>query len=41
VSFRRALLLGTLLVGTLDGLDAVVFFGLRGAKPVRVFQVRK
>jgi uncharacterized membrane protein YagU involved in acid resistance len=25
-------------VGILDGLDAVAFFGLRGASPVRVFQ---
>jgi hypothetical protein len=34
----RALLYGTLAVGVLDGLDAVVFFGLRGAPPVRIFQ---
>ena len=34
----RALLYGTLAVGVLDGLDAVVFFGLRGAQPIRVFQ---
>jgi len=29
---------GGLVVGTLDALDAVVFFGLRGATPVRIFQ---
>jgi uncharacterized membrane protein YagU involved in acid resistance len=35
----RAILLGTLIVGTLDALDAVVFFGLRnGTPPMRVFQ---
>ncbi len=34
----RAILLGTLVVGTIDALDAVVFFGLRGAAPMRVFQ---
>jgi hypothetical protein len=34
----RALLLGTLTVAILDGLDAVVFFGLRGVSPVRIFQ---
>lgn len=38
LSPRRALLLGTLTVGVLDGLDAVIFFGLRGVAPVRVFQ---
>jgi uncharacterized membrane protein YagU involved in acid resistance len=33
------ILLGTLIIGTLDGLDAIVFFGLRsGASPVRIFQ---
>jgi hypothetical protein len=35
---RRAILYGTLAVAVLDGLDAAVFFGLRGASPVRVFQ---
>jgi hypothetical protein len=36
---RQAIVYGTLVVGTLDGLDAVVFFGLRnGARPVRIFQ---
>jgi hypothetical protein len=34
----RALLYGTLAVGILDGLDAAVFFGLRGVQPIRVFQ---
>jgi hypothetical protein len=29
---------GTLVVGTLDALDAIVFFGLRGATPRRIFQ---
>ncbi len=37
-SLRRAIATGTLAVGILDGLDAVVFFGLRGATPVRIFQ---
>lgn len=35
---RNALALGTLIVGTLDILDAFVFFGLRGASPVRILQ---
>jgi hypothetical protein len=34
----RALLLGGLTVGVLDALDALVFFGLRGVPPARVFQ---
>ena len=34
----RAIALGTLIVGVLDGLDAVIFFGLRGASPTRIFQ---
>ncbi len=34
----RAILYGTIAVGALDGLDAVVFYGLRGVSPVRVFQ---
>jgi hypothetical protein len=38
MSRGRALLLGTLAVGILDGLDAIVFFGLRGGDPVRIFQ---
>jgi hypothetical protein len=37
--FGRALVFGGLAVGILDGLDAIVFFGLRsGATPMRVFQ---
>lgn len=35
---RKALALGTLVVGTLDILDAFIFFGLRGASPVRILQ---
>lgn len=38
LSARRALLYGTLLVGIIDGMDAVVFFGLRGVRPLQVFQ---
>ena len=34
----RAILVGTLVVGTIDAIDAVVFFGLRGAAPLRIFQ---
>jgi hypothetical protein len=34
----RALLLGTLAVGVLDILDAIIFFGLRGVAPIRLFQ---
>jgi len=34
----RYTLLGGLVVGTLDGLDAIIFFGLRGAIPHRIFQ---
>jgi len=37
-SIARAIATGTLAVGLLDGLDAVVFFGLRGARPGRIFQ---
>ena len=29
----RAITLATLTVGVLDGLDAIIFFGLRGATP--------
>jgi hypothetical protein len=39
--YRRpvvAILGGALVVGTLDALDAIVFFGLRGATPRRIFQ---
>lgn len=34
----RAVLLGALTVGVLDILDAIVFFGLRGVAPIRIFQ---
>jgi uncharacterized membrane protein YagU involved in acid resistance len=39
LSPAQAILYGTLVVGTLDALDAIVFFGLRsGATPIRIFQ---
>ena len=39
LSGAQAVLYGTLVVGTLDALDAIVFFGLRsGARPIRIFQ---
>ncbi|HEY1911148.1 MAG TPA: hypothetical protein VGG73_09510 [Vicinamibacterales bacterium] len=34
----RAILYGGLVVGALDLLDAVIFFGARGAAPIRIFQ---
>ena len=34
----RAIVYGTLVVGTLDAVDALVFFGLRGVAPHRIFQ---
>lgn len=34
----RAIALGSFAVALLDGLDAVVFFGLQGVSPVRIFQ---
>lgn len=34
----RAIALGGLTVGLLDGLDAVLFFGARGVPPDRIFQ---
>lgn len=35
----RALLIGTIVIGLLDGLDAIVVFGLRGGiTPERIFQ---
>jgi hypothetical protein len=37
-SVGRAILLGTLAVGILDAADALIFFGLRGARPIRIFQ---
>jgi hypothetical protein len=33
-----AILYGTLTVGVLDLADAIVFFGLRGVRPIRIFQ---
>jgi hypothetical protein len=38
VTLPRAIALGGLTVGVLDALDAIVFFGLRGVAPVRIFQ---
>ena len=39
LSAAQAILFGTLVVGTLDAIDAIVFFGLRsGAQPIRIFQ---
>ena len=38
LSEGRALLWGTLIVGTADILDAFIFFGLRGTRPVRILQ---
>ena len=37
-SVGRAILVGTLVVGVLDAADALIFFGLRGARPIRIFQ---
>jgi len=37
-SRTESIVYGGLVVGALDALDAVVFFGLRGATPVRIFQ---
>ncbi len=34
----QAMILGTLAVAVLDGIDALVFSGLRGVPPVRLFQ---
>ncbi|HSE65558.1 MAG TPA: hypothetical protein VLB12_01140 [Gemmatimonadales bacterium] len=34
----KPLILGALTVALLDGLDAVIFFGLRGVEPARIFQ---
>ncbi|MEO8633998.1 MAG: hypothetical protein ABI587_01865 [Gemmatimonadales bacterium] len=34
----RAMLLGTLTVGSLDLLDAIIFFHLRGVAPIRILQ---
>jgi hypothetical protein len=38
VTLARGIALGGLTVGVLDGLDAVVFFGLRGVTATRIFQ---
>lgn len=39
LSPARAIVYGGLVVGTLDILDAVIFFGLwRGVAPIRIFQ---
>jgi len=38
LSAVEAVVYGGLIVGAFDAIDAVVFFGLRGATPVRVFQ---
>ena len=38
ITSGRAIVLGGLTVGFLDGLDAVIFFGLRGVSPVRIGQ---
>ena len=37
-SVVRALVTGTLIVGVLDILDAFIFFGLRGARPLGILQ---
>ena len=34
----RAVVYGTLVVGILDAADALIFFGLKGATPTRIFQ---
>lgn len=38
LSTARALLYGTLVVGILDLADTLVFFGLRGVRPIRILQ---
>jgi hypothetical protein len=38
LSPARAILYGAVAVSTLDAIDAIVFFGLRGAQPIRIFQ---
>lgn len=38
LSAGRAILYGGIIVGVLDGLDAIIFFGLRGARVIRIFQ---
>jgi hypothetical protein len=34
----KPILYGTIVVGTLDAIDAIAVFGLRGSTPIRVFQ---
>lgn len=38
LSAARALFYGTIVVGVLDLVDALIFFGLRGARPIRICQ---
>ena len=38
MTLGRAILFGTLTVGALDLADALIFFGLRGASPIRICQ---
>src|SRR5262245_41350424 len=38
LSRTESILYGGLVVGALDALDAIVFFGFRGATPTRIFQ---
>jgi hypothetical protein len=38
MTLSRAIAWGGLTVGVLDGLDAVVYFGIRGVSPIRIFQ---
>jgi hypothetical protein len=38
LTYFQALLWGTIAVGTLDILDAIVFFWLKGVAPIRIFQ---
>lgn len=38
LSVIRALVTGTVIVGVLDILDAFIFFGLRGARPIGILQ---
>ena len=38
LSPARAVVYGTIVVGILDAADALIFFGLKGATPTRIFQ---
>jgi hypothetical protein len=38
MTLGRAIAAGGLAVGVLDGLDAIIFFGLRGTPAIRIFQ---